>query len=748
MRPLRPGLLFQCSAFIVTCAVALGTADARKSRKAKASSRSAPFTTIQIPPTAHALHAYQSAWEVALRDFRRGEFQKAAEKFAAMEGGDSLASLYRSVLLAQARLRAGDTLRADAVLAALQASRTLDVVWQRHLHRLRLQTLAVLPPAARRAYLVTAVQAPLDNNDRADALYRLLALDTAVVARTERYGLARQLLPLALPGARLDREYRRWIAAVPAADTTRETQRLLLDWEEKLGLSNEAIARAGELAARDSGSEAARNLLGRIALGYYNKGSYGESIQQYMALRSRYGETPEILIQLARAHRALGQTVPADAWYSRLVERFPTDVRSAETLWMRAFDAEMLGNTDSALATYGRIARDFPLHPRGNEALFRTGLIRYRRGDFLGAQRAFAELHQGRINPGLGGGAPGRLRGAARYWEGKALAAIGSQTQGGSADSGNLSDSISNNAAETAQATWIALAREFPFGHYGHMARQELVRRNSLPDSMEWRRLLNPATGEAVRAWFGDSASGVFGESQWLPISRLFTLNLDTLAVLTLQARANAQPRNLWWVYDAAVSCRKAGFGYEAYRFAVRLSDKLPIERWPAAPVEVLRLFYPPSYAELVRPEAARAGMPPGLALALIKQESGFDPGAVSRVGARGLMQLMPQTGTEQARKEGMKGFHPDALFVPAVNIRLGVAYLRDVLRRHHGSIEFALAHYNAGPTALERWMPRLEGRPPEEAVEDIGYAETREYVKRVSANWRTYQVLWGDVNP
>jgi soluble lytic murein transglycosylase len=57
------------------------------------------------------------------------------------------------------------------------------------------------------------------------------------------------------------------------------------------------------------------------------------------------------------------------------------------------------------------------------------------------------------------------------------------------------------------------------------------------------------------------------------------------------------------------------------------------------------------------------------------------------------------------------------------------------------------LAHYNAGPTALERWMPRLEGRPPEDVAEDIGYAETRDYVKRVGANWKTYRVLWGDTS-
>src|SRR5205085_2177695 len=128
---------------------------------------------------------------------------------------------------------------------------------------------------------------------------------------------------------------------------------------------------------------------------------------------------------------------------------------------------------------------------------------------------------------------------------------------------------------------------------------------------------------------------------------------------------------------------------------------------------------------------------------ALIKQESGFEPRAVSRVGARGLMQMMPATGVIQARKEKIADFDPDSLFVPRVNTRLGIAYLRDVLKKYDGNPYYALVHYNAGPNALERWLPRLSGRPIDEAVEDIGYAETRDYVKRVMANYWTYQELW-----
>jgi soluble lytic murein transglycosylase len=570
--------------------------------------------------------------------------------------------------------------------------------------------------------LRVALSAPLDNNDKAEALYRLLELDSAAVTRAERYGFMRQLIPLALPGMRLDTVYRRWLLSFPPDDTVSGEQQLALDLEERLGHWSEAIARATAMQRRAPGGEAAKSLQNKLSLWHYNKGSYTESLKQYLVYRERYGDSPEVLLQIARTHRSLADDAQARKAYTRLVARFPRDARSAETLWMYAFEDEMLGKTDTALAAYARIARDFPQHARSGEAMFRTGLVQVRRGDFAAAQRAFAGLRVAAKS--------GRLTGAARYWEGRALEGMG--------------DSAG------ARAGWAALARAYPFGYYGHMARAELVRRDGLPDSLQWSRWLNTADGEGVKTWLttalpgGNGVAEGFGESAWLPVDKLFDLGLDTLAVLTLQARANAAPANLWLVYDAAVRCREAGFGFEAYRFALRLSDRLPLEQWPAAPVEVLRLFYPPSYAELVRPEAARAGLPPALVLALIKQESGFDPAAVSRVGARGLMQLMPVTGTEQARKEGMAGFHPDSLFVPAVNVKLGVAYLRDVLQRHNGSTELALAHYNAGPTALARWMPRLGNRPTEEAMEDIGYAETREYVKRGGANWGRYGG-WGE---
>ncbi len=676
-----------------------------------------------MPPSARELRAYENEWRAAVRDLDAGRPERAARRVAAFDPGDSLASLYRLSFLAGARLAAGDTVRADS-LAAAALTGEIGPVWRHHFLGFRLRTFpATASDEATLVFLREVIAGALDNPLRAEGLHRALALDTSVVSRQERNEFLRRVTSAALADARLDSLYRRTAPDYPHGSGTWEEQRLMLDLEEKLGLWTEAVARAEAARPLARGTEDARFLQGRIALWLYNRGAFTESIRQYDVFRARYGDAPEALMQTARAHRRLGDHTRAQQWYSRLVERHPRDARTAEVLWMRAFDAEIEGRMDEALALYERIIRDFPGHVRAWEATFRLGLVRHKWGEPAKALEMFRGLREA--------DAPGRLVGGARYWEGRLLMRSGD-----------------SNAARSA---WEGLVRDYPFGFYGHAARRDWQAAGDFPDSLSWRFWMVRARRDvdASRQWLLDRVPGAravpegFGESRYLPPARLLSIGLDTLAMLTLRDRVSTDPNNSLLMFDAAILCREAGFDYEAYRFGLRLMDRLPLSVWADAPVHVLRLFYPPSYASLAEPEARRAGIPPALVLALIKQESGFDPLAVSRVGARGLMQLMPTTGAEQARKEGMQAFHVDSLFDPAVNIRLGVAYLRDVLRRDEGQYHYALAHYNAGPTALARWRPRLDGRPLEESVEDIGYAETREYVKRVMANYWTYQALW-----
>jgi soluble lytic murein transglycosylase-like protein len=119
-------------------------------------------------------------------------------------------------------------------------------------------------------------------------------------------------------------------------------------------------------------------------------------------------------------------------------------------------------------------------------------------------------------------------------------------------------------------------------------------------------------------------------------------------------------------------------------------------------------------FDDLIEQHAADVGVSPDLVRAVIQAESGFNPWAISRKGALGLMQLMPAT----ARELGVTNpFHPDE------NIRGGVTYLAQLLKRYDQNVQLALAAYNAGPGAVERYGNAV---PP--------YRETRDYVKKITA--------------
>jgi soluble lytic murein transglycosylase-like protein len=121
-------------------------------------------------------------------------------------------------------------------------------------------------------------------------------------------------------------------------------------------------------------------------------------------------------------------------------------------------------------------------------------------------------------------------------------------------------------------------------------------------------------------------------------------------------------------------------------------------------------------YGSIIADAARRHEIDPQLVSAVINQESGFQPNAVSKAGAMGLMQLMPDTA---------KSLGVTDPFNPTQNIEAGTTLLRGLLDRYHGQLDLALAAYNAGPAAVDKYG----GVPP--------YAETQAYVRNVMAAYR-----------
>ncbi|HEX2493931.1 MAG TPA: transglycosylase SLT domain-containing protein [Steroidobacter sp.] len=142
-------------------------------------------------------------------------------------------------------------------------------------------------------------------------------------------------------------------------------------------------------------------------------------------------------------------------------------------------------------------------------------------------------------------------------------------------------------------------------------------------------------------------------------------------------------------------------------------------------------LLYPSPFEREVRKAAKLSGLEPVLIYSVMRQESLYRMDAVSAAGARGLLQMMPETARRTARSWSRPTPASDELFDADINVPLGAAHLRELIDRFNGQIVVALAGYNAGTRAAARWLP---ARPldPDVWIENIPYNETRNYVQRI----------------
>lgn len=161
------------------------------------------------------------------------------------------------------------------------------------------------------------------------------------------------------------------------------------------------------------------------------------------------------------------------------------------------------------------------------------------------------------------------------------------------------------------------------------------------------------------------------------------------------------------------------------------------------APLRFWRLAFPLPYRALLEKYARANGLDPFLVAALIRQESEFNPQAISSSKAVGLMQVMPSSGRELARKTKLRGFRAAMLTQPETNIRLGTFYFRRLLDSCGGRVEDALASYNAGHSRVVLWRGWGHFEEASEFVETIPFAQTRDYVQIVQRNAELYRWLY-----
>lgn len=537
-------------------------------------------------------------------------------------------------------------------------------------------------------------------------LNRKLLIDAAAAGR---FGLVDTLFRARLSDNPPIKEIREGLALL-APDTAR-----LVSDEMRLSLAQAFLAadRADtskalldSIAARRPLVSIERILEGRIYL------ELGKATEAIAAFR-KAAEDPreeQAFLWLAKGLERVGRTADAQLAQVEFARRWPSSAKAQEILWARGVDAERAGNCPQATELFERVKVGGG--KRADWARFREGYCWFRMGDYARAEKIFA---------GEKPKASGTQRDAIWYFQARALELM-------------EKDSVS-------KAEYAGLAASSPWSFHGHLARRRLGTDSVFSDSlrkapMDTVHLVWPGA-QPVALLKADSnafvrylCAQVVGQD-WLV--REFGKELDR-AVGPSGARELALV--LWM--------KKLGMERDATPRARRLLGRLPAEEISRLSKPVLRLFYPMPYLAEAKPLLVNDTiLDAAFVHAVMRQESAYDRFARSPVGATGLLQLMPSTAKAIAKKVGMAGFHAEQLTDPAVNLKLGIAYMRDIARVWKGQLPLVLANYNAGPSPAMRWMDAFMTLPVEQAAEEITYWETRDYVKKCMANYWTYQLIY-----
>ena len=282
-----------------------------------------------------------------------------------------------------------------------------------------------------------------------------------------------------------------------------------------------------------------------------------------------------------------------------------------------------------------------------------------------------------------------------------------------------------------------ALARRAPLSFYGLLARARLREAGQeVPLTLPPKKITVVAPPKAARDPVVARAEELADAG--MDVEAGNEIERDEKGVLQRAGGEKAAP----WLLELY---RRAADFHRAYHF-VESHDAGALAADPHAD-EGVRLFweaaFPRAYAPLVDRYGPPAGNPELYLYAIMRKESGFDPHDVSYADARGLLQMIPPTSARVAAKAG-DPFFPDQLYDPDVNIRLGALYIGALYKKFGDEVPLAAGAYNAGPRAMARWCTQHGTHPTDEFVELVAFAQTREYVKRVTSLYAKYRFLYG----
>ncbi len=481
-----------------------------------------------------------------------------------------------------------------------------------------------------------------------------------------------------------------------------------------------------------------------------NRHRYADAAEEYRTLANETGASDRAAFQLALADALHRSGRNRDAKQELAALGTVTGEANAQRLYLQGQVAWAANDNDTFFRTVDELRQSAPTSPWLEQALLSAANLHLVHHEYDQALDAFREAQQRFPNGARASYVhwkaawltlrQGRNEDAKKAFEEQiALYPSGAETPAALYWRARLAEE--DNQPAMARAFYQKISDRYRNFYYAELARERMKQLPAATDTTTEFALLDRVPPIDINGKVTESEP----PSDELHVQKAELLGnggLVDFAVRELQA-ATAADGGSWGPAETAQLYVETGHYDRAIEvmkhsapnyFALDIPD-LPRKYWEA--------LFPKAYWIDLKRSAAANRLDPYLVASLIRQESEFNPNAVSRANAVGLMQLLPKTGKLVAREVKLKRYSASQLYTPAVNLQLGTRYFRGMVDKF-GSFEYALAAYNAGSDRVEEWLGQGKYRDPQEFVESIPFTETREYVQAILRNASVYKQLYG----
>ena len=656
----------------------------------------APVAVVAESEAPAADSPLELKWAAAVDAYQAGDVEPLIREFSTDAARDSVIGDHVRYLLAEALSRDDDLAAARAAALSVVDRYPKSRLAPRALLLAATLDLRADQDASAQTVLVRLINAYPDASELPGALY-LLAMTAEALGQPDAAALTYRDVRLLAPASGYAEGASDRIVALQAAGARLPplTPAQRIDRAERLLRSNVpdvAMGEAQAIAAEVKDAAVVTRALRVVADSARNLRQYDLAARTLGLVIDRSSAERRPGLKLEQARLYVRAKDPARALVVLAAAATGTEADKAEALYLKARVLEDLNREADATTVYRAVAAQFPSREAAAASLWRLGWLAYGKRDTHGAQKSWTRLAEL--------GSAGAYRMPAVYWTGRA------RELAGGTDAADLYNQI---------------LAEAPRSYYGMLAAARLGR------TREGGIAGQIALPHEPRAALSD-------DSGLARVVLLRRINLVEEAAAELESAVQGAAGDPVRLYGMASVYIEAERYHMALRIMRRHFQTLAATGDPSLPRAFWEMYYPYAWRDEMRDAAQRRGIDPYLVAAVVREESSYYPRAVSRAGARGLMQLMPATARLMAP--------PGDLDDPGFNIELGTRFLAGLIREFNDP-RLAIAAYNAGPKNVRQWMSTRRTDDLEAFVEQIPFDETRLYVKRVVLSWDEYRRIY-----